>query len=251
MRIGRRAAQLSGSPGGPGHYHGPVDVLDEVLHRAGADPGVLGVILTGSHARGLATAHSDVDVTVVVAEQEVPWRHVTRTAVLDEVVCTAAALADTSVRWQRYGYRGARVLLDRLGGGIAALVQRQATPSAEEAAATGRAALDAYLNQLYRAAKNHCAGAVAAAGLDLAESVPWLLETVFALHGRLRPYNAYLQWELDTYPLPAPWAQTLRPERVGQVRHVTAVEALAAQRGHADVLAGWGEDLDLIRRYAG
>ncbi|MFI5914040.1 nucleotidyltransferase domain-containing protein [Dactylosporangium sp. NPDC051541] len=228
-----------------------MDVLAAVLRRAEADPGVLGVILTGSHARGLATEHSDVDVTVVVAEQATPWRHASRTAVLDEVVCTAAALGDTSVQWARYGYRGAQVLLDRLDGGIAALVERQATLTPEEAAARGRAALDAYLNQRYRAAKNQRAGAVAAARLDAAECVPWLLETVFALHGRLRPYNAYLRWELDTYPLPDPWRRTLRPERVAVEEHFAAVEALARARGHADVLAGWGEDLGLIRSFAG
>lgn len=48
-------------------------------------------------------------------------------------MCTLEALADTSVRRQRYAYRGAKVLLDRLDGGIVELVDRQATPSREEA----------------------------------------------------------------------------------------------------------------------
>src|SRR3954470_13774146 len=110
-----------------------MEILERLLARADADPAVRGVILTGSRARGLATAWSDYDVVVVVAEQAVPSRHATRTAELDEVVCTLDALADTSVHWQRYAYRGARVLLDRLGGGIAKLVDRQATLSGEEA----------------------------------------------------------------------------------------------------------------------
>jgi predicted nucleotidyltransferase len=82
-----------------------VDILDEVLARTAADPGVRGVILTGSRAHGLATDRSDYDVTVVVAEQAEPWRHATRTTTLDEVVCTVEALEDTSVHWQRYAYR--------------------------------------------------------------------------------------------------------------------------------------------------
>ncbi len=229
-----------------------MDILDQVLARAAADPGVRGVILTGSRARGLANAWSDYDVTIVVAEQAQPWRHSSRTGTLDEVVCTPEALADTSVRWQRYAYRGARVLLDRLDGGIAALVDRQATPSEEEAAGQARTALDAYLNQLYRAVKSRRDGFADAAHLDEVESLPWLLETVFALHGRLRPYNKYLDWELENFPLPGPWNTALRPGSVvaGSLRLFTAVEALARRRGHADVLDAWGSDIALIRGFA-
>nr|WP_296071293.1 nucleotidyltransferase domain-containing protein [uncultured Actinoplanes sp.] len=230
-----------------------MDVLDRVLARAAADPGVRGVILSGSRARGTHTARSDYDVTVVVAEQGQPWRHDTRTGTLDEVVCTVAALADTSVHWQRYGFRGARVLLDRLDGGIAELVDRQATFSAEEAARHARSSLDGYLNQLYRCVKSRRDGFADAALLDEMESLPWLLETVFALHGRLRPYNKYLRWELEHFPLPGPWATALLPDRVrtASLRLFPAVEALARRRGHADVVDAWGSDVGLIRSFAG
>jgi predicted nucleotidyltransferase len=227
----------------------PVDVLDEVLARAEADPGVLGVVLTGSRARGLATEWSDYDVTVVVAEQAEPWRHESRTSTLDQVVCTAAALADTSVGWMRYGFRGAKVLLDRLDGGVAALVEKQATLTPEEAVGRARAALDAYVNQLYRCVKSRREGRADAARLDEMESVPWLLETVFALHGRLRPYNKYLGWELENFPLPGEWNAALAPVRVATapLRLFAEVDALARRCGHGDVLDEWGSDIGLIR----
>ncbi|MEU4427822.1 nucleotidyltransferase domain-containing protein [Actinoplanes sp. NPDC024001] len=223
-------------------------VLDTVLARASADPAVRGVILTGSHARGLATAHSDVDVTIVVAGQEVSWRHRVRTSELDESVCTVDALADTSVHWRRYGFRGARVLLDRLDGEIAALVDRQATPTAEESAEAARSMLDAYVNQLYRAVKNARDGSPELARLDEIEALPWLLETVFALHGRLRPYNRYLPWELANHPLPGEWNAALAPARLptSALTLFPAVTELARQRGHGDVLSAWGSDVDLI-----
>jgi predicted nucleotidyltransferase len=225
-----------------------MDVLGEVLARARADPGVLGVVLTGSHARGVATERSDYDVLLVVAEQEQPWRHTSRTTLLDEVVCTEAALADTSVAWQRYAYRGARVLLDRLDGGIGRLVRRQATLTAAQATRAGRAGLDAYVNQLYRSAKSRRDGFADAARLDEAESLPWLLETVFALHGRLRPYNKYLRWELDTYPLPGAWNAALDPAGLPGAAHTLfpAVVDLARGLGHGDVLDAWGGDVSLI-----
>jgi predicted nucleotidyltransferase len=228
-------------------------ILEQVLARAAADPGVRGVILTGSRARGTETARSDYDVTVVVAEQAQPWRHTTRTSTLDEVVCTVEALADTSVHWMRYGFRGAKVLLDRLDGRISELVDRQATFTAAEAADHVRASLDGYVNQLYRCAKSRRDGHLDAALLDEMESVPWLLETVFALHGRIRPYNKYLRWELDTFPLPGPWNAALTPDHVATAarRLFPEVEALARAQGHADLLDDWGDDIELIRLDSG
>ncbi|MGI5175768.1 nucleotidyltransferase domain-containing protein [Dactylosporangium sp. CA-152071] len=229
-----------------------MDILEQVLARSTRDPAVRGVILMGSHARGLTTPRSDYDVTVAVADQAVAWRHSIRSAELDEVVCTVQALADTSVHWQRYAYRGAQVLLDRLDGGITELVHRQATPTEEEAVRLTRAALDAYTNQLYRAVKSHRDGFADAAHLDEIESVPWLLETVFALHGRLRPYNKYLHWELTNFPLPAFWNTALAPGRVAThaLGLFPAVDTLARQHGHGDVLDAWGSDIELIRTFA-
>lgn len=65
-----------------------------------------------------------------------------------------ADLADVSDRWQRYSYRGAKVLLDRLDGRIAELVHAQATLTPTEADTLVREQLDGYLNFIYRAAKN-------------------------------------------------------------------------------------------------
>lgn len=227
-----------------------MEILDRLLTTAEADPEVHGVVLTGSLARGLATAHSDCDVTVVVAEAALPrWQRV-RGPGLDQAAVTTAQLADTSVLWPRYSYRGARVLLDRLDGGVTALVERQAVPTAAEAAQWSRDFLDAYVNQLYRAVKSRRDGAAAAARLDELESVPWLLSTVFALHQRLRPYNKYLAWELASHPLPGEWNAGLAPDGLADrvIRLFPAVERLARRQGHGDVLDGWGADLALIRR---
>ena len=80
----------------------------------------------------------------------------------------------------------------------------------------------------------------------------WFLSTLFALYGRVRPYNKYLRWELTTYPLPAPWTAdyviaTLldRPSRL-----FPELEKLARAKGLGDVLDSW-DDLEVIRRYIG
>jgi predicted nucleotidyltransferase len=222
--------------------------FDELLARAEADPSVAGVVLTGSRARDMATEHSDVDVLVIVSERGGRWSTTSRTPELDTIVMTLAELADVSDRWQRYAYRGAQVFLDRLDGRIADLVHGQARLTPTESDAWVREQLDGYINFIYRAAKNRREGRQDLARMEEIEAAPWFLWTLFALYGRVRPYNKYLRWELDTYPLPAPWtadylitALTERPSML-----FPDLEAVARAKGFGDVLDAWDE-LDLVR----
>ena len=219
----------------------------DLLARAEADPDVVGLILSGSKARGTAGPHSDYDVLVVVRADTPRWTG-SHTPELDTAVLTLAALADTSDRWARYAYRGAVVLLDRLGGRIADLVHAQATLAPSEVDAFVREELDGYINFVYRAAKSRRDGHHDLARLDEIEAVPWFMWTLFALYGRVRPYNKYLRWELEHHPLPAPWtvdrligALTDRPSAL-----FTDLERVAREYGYGDVFDAW-EDLDLLR----
>ncbi len=222
--------------------------MDDLVAQAHDDPGVVGLVLTGSQARGLTTPYSDIDLCVVVTERGGSRWQSRRTAQIDEFIYTVDELADTSDIWQRYAFRGASVLLDRLDGVIAHLVDRQAVPAQDEALRWARDGLDGYVNFLYRAAKSRRDGDLVAAALDTAESVSWLLTTIFALHGRLRPYNKYLRWELTTHPLYEPWSATTLPQRLLQdpAGLFPDIERLARERGLADVLDAWGDDLRLL-----
>ncbi|MFI5930528.1 hypothetical protein [Actinoplanes sp. NPDC051494] len=223
------------------------DAYAELLARAEADPEVVGLILSGSKARGQDTEHSDHDVYVVVREYGGQWTDTTRTPGLDTAPVSLADLADVSDRWQRYAFRGAVVVLDRLDGQVAALVRAQATLSPDEARAMVREQLDGYINFVYRAAKNRRAGLEDLARLEEIEAAPWLLWTLFALYGRVRPYNKYLRWELDTFPLPAPWTAdhliTSLSDRPSQL--FPALEYVARLHGFGDVIDGW-DDLALL-----
>jgi len=226
--------------------------LDDLIARAESDPTVLGVVLSGSQARdGMATGHSDVDVYVIVPAYGGAWSDTKRSPEIDEIPYSLANLEDRSDRWQRYSFRGAKVLLDRMDGGIAERVRAQAMLTPAEAAEFAREQLDGYINFVYRAAKNSRDGRPDLARLEEIEAAPWFLETLFALHHRVRPYNKYLRWELDTHPLPAPWTADFlinalieRPSAL-----FVDLEPLARDRGFADVVDGW-DDLDLIRAYA-
>jgi predicted nucleotidyltransferase len=117
------------------------DALERFVTRMRRDEGVLGVVLTGSLARGAERADSDVDVIVVVTEdrfaaaltagrlayvetEDVAYDH----GYIDVKLASPRYLEEAAERGDdplRDGFAGARVVDDRLGG-LAALVARVA-----------------------------------------------------------------------------------------------------------------------------
>ena len=151
--------------------------------------------------------------------------------------------------WQRYSLAWVEPQLDKTGEVAEAL--RQATRVDPARAA---AALDGYVNFYYRSLENARAGLELASLLDAQESIAWFLEFVFAVHGRLRPYNKWLEWELEHHPLPSKNVQLARVERIartGDLAEQAALfrdaEALARAHGLRHVIDGWEPDVARLR----
>jgi predicted nucleotidyltransferase len=232
----------------------------------GAD--LLGLVLSGSAARDCATELSDLDVMVVLTDDAAAGRSTAKSPEVDEIVDSWSELLTiapfgSQYWWYRWSYAWAPVLLDRTDGELAAAVRRQATLTPEEADAVliDHDRLDGWLNFAYRALKNDRDGRAVEARLDAAESVPWLLDVVFAMAGRVRPYNKYLPWELREHPLDG-WAaddllglvQRTLDGDASAVRETfacvrTACTAYDAVRGHhrtTDMVGGWGAELAIF-----
>ncbi|WP_030161761.1 hypothetical protein [Glycomyces sp. NRRL B-16210] len=235
---------------------------DEFVRTARADPAVVGLVLIGSHAHdGLATERSDHDLWVVLADgasSPIQALHGHRTALLDLVVIPLSGFRAAGMPgFERYALARGRVVLDRLDGEIAAIAAAKRRLGEQEARGLAADLLDTYVNSLYRSVKNHRDGRLLASRLDAAESVGPLLELLFAMDRRPRPYNKYLEWELARHPLPDWDAQALL-EAVGAItatgdlgrqrRMFEQVEAKARAAGHGPVLDAWGADLALLRR---
>ena len=234
---------------------------------------LLGLVLSGSAARDLATEHSDLDVVVVLTDEAAAGRSTAKSREVDEAVDSWSELQDvptfgTEDWWQRWSYAWAPVLLDRTGGALADAVRRQATlpPDEADGVLIDHDRLDGWLNFAYRALKDDRDGRPLEARLDAAESVPWLLDVVFAMAGRVRPYNKYLPWELRTHPLDG-WPaddllglveRTLEGD-VDAIRETfarvrPACSSYDAARGHTlttDMVEGWGDELRLFDLRAG
>jgi Nucleotidyltransferase domain len=243
------------------------DLLDEVINSEASL--ALGFVVTGSIARGTATRNSDLDVYVVLPD-DAPPRPVARSLRLDVIPISISGIESPPVFgtpgwWQRWSFAWARVERDRTGGRLPDAVRRQATltPSEQRAVLVDHDRLDGYLNLAYRALKSDRAGRQASCRLDAAEAVPWLLDTLFALAGRVRPYNGYLAWELANHPVPGLAASEVLGVIDGHLvgdpvavrtgvrlveRRAGDWDAASAGTTLAKVIDAWGDDLVLLRR---
>ena len=117
------------------------------------------------------------------------------------------------------------------------------------------------MNFAYRALKSDRDGRTLESRLDANESLPWLLDVVFSMAGRVRPYNKYLPWELRTHPVEGWPAEELLDlvarTQAGQAAAIrktfrrvhAACASYDAGRGHSrttDMIEGWGSELDRL-----
>ena len=256
-----------GAPELPGVPEASRAALREIIGRE--DPSILGVVLSGSAARGMANEHSDVDVYVVRTEVAGAGLETSRSAAVDEIPTTLSELESpgalgTDEWWYRWSFAHALVLRDDTGGRLTEAVRRHASLEGDEQRAVLVDRLDGYVNFAFRALKAERDGRPLELRLDAAESVTWWLDTVYALRGRVRPYNKYLPWALRVHPLGvAEWEadvllpllhrvldgdpDALRTAYAPVERECHAWDAAHAGSDLGDTLAGWGDQLDLLR----
>jgi len=239
---------------------------EDLVELARTDEAILGLVLTGSRATGLGvTDHSDWDVRLIMRDEDceeyrsrlcTPHGSKVEVVVLSETELELAGELGTSSFWDRYSWVHAQVVVDR--DAVAEVVARKRALPADEARTLAAAALDDYVNWMFRSLKNDAAGIVEGARLDAAESVSSFLDFLFAAHDRVRPFNKQLRWELETNPLAeGTWSADSLLSRlvaivdtasVGEQRRLfCAVESLARTRGLGDVIDGWEPDVAWLR----
>lgn len=225
-------------------------------------PEVLGIALTGSHARtGVATTRSDIDLIAFVVDGfsgGLPSHAGVDIAIYRGTDASSPALpwADFDSWYNRAAFLHATPLFDRRPGQVAEWITAQSTLPVDDADHVASDQLDGYLNLAIRALKSERDARPFGAGLDSVEAIGWALTTAFALERRVRPFNKYLGWELEHFPLAAPeftasrLLDALRWILDGEVamhRELFALIAPVARRaGLEQVLIGWGDDLELI-----
>jgi hypothetical protein len=240
------------------------DQYADLLDRARADPAVVGVVVFGSRAAGpFAQVVSDVDCFVVVdgsADEARGWQTAHGSPVeawamtLDQF--RAHAEPGSSTAWNRPALIRARVDLDKLDGEIRQIVDRKRRLDPDEASALVDDALDGAINSTYRALRNLESGRSLGGRMDALESLGPLLTAVFALEGRVRPFNKWLVFELAEEPLKTPAFGNLvdrleafladpSEERLRDAFRM--LEDAARERGHGAIVDSWEPDLAWLR----
>lgn len=230
--------------------------------HAERDPNVLAFWLGGSRGKGRATAQSDYDCTVILANDapDSGRRDIAafRQPGIDVTIMPLAAFetyADwgSATAWDRYSFAHVTAEVDKTGQ-VQPLIEAKGCVPPSVVGDFIDSSLDHLINQLYRAVKCLRDGDSAASRLEAAEGVPPFLDATFALHGgRLRPYYKYLAWELEAYPLERLAGGGL----VGRLLAAQgpgaalALQALVAETqslfhddGHGASFEGWGETMD-------
>lgn len=239
---------------------------EELVAVARKDPNVLGLVLTGSRGAGaLVRDDSDWDVRLVVRDDVIdeyrsklgtPHGSRVEVFVLSLTGLERAGEPGTESAWDRPSYVHAQVDVDK--GGIAEIVDAKRTLPPQVARSIAEEKLDDYVNSYFRSAKNHRLGLAIEARLDAAESISPLLDTLFALHGRVRPFNKLLRWELESEPLggdvwkvdvllPRLEAILATGDLAEQQRLFRNVEELARAHGFGAVIDGWEPDVGWLR----
>ena len=175
-----------------------------LLSHAHDDPNIVGLMLAGSRGMGAyVTPESDYDAYVILKDGHLLDKYAERFPsahgdAVEYILVSlesfrAHALPGTSSRWNAYTFAHIDPLIDKLDGEIARIASAKTLPGPEDT----REFLDGYINQYYRSKKNLEVGRGLEGHLDAAESIVWLLDFVFAAHGRVRPFNKWLRWELQ------------------------------------------------------
>ena len=195
---------------------------------------------------------SDWDLYVFLQERalldEYVARYPTRHGDPIEVILRSRVGLANEPAWNRYTFCHVEPLLDRSGGWLGETLASITTVDPK----TAGEPLDGYVNSYYRSLK----GTEELGRLfDAAESVSHFLDFVFAVHGRVRPFNKWLPWELDHHPLGWDDLSLLdRIVRTGDLAEQATLFRTAEQiaRAHelGSVIDGWEPDVARLRGLA-
>lgn len=245
------------------------EVFQQILEAARNDINILAFWLDGSRGKGLITPNSDYDCTMIVKDEVFEeYRHLYEevgTPGIELSVLTINAFKQyatwgSAKAWQRYNFAHLKTLVDKTGK-VQQLIDEKGTIPPAEAPQFINQSLDHYINQVYRSVKCAHDGQHVGARLEGAEGINPLLDAVFALNCRLRPYFKYIEWELENYPLlklgvdPKVFLNVLleiltSANIKSQQSLFSKMETLFRAEGYGAIFDEWGEKLPRIKEYS-
>lgn len=241
---------------------------DELIETAKNDENIIGLFSTGSCGKGMVTDESDYDVTLIVKDG-VADDYRAKFKSYGGVLCDLsvktlnqlreAAAWDGPMSWDRYNYTHLKAEIDKTGE-IQKLIDEKGIIPLDKKEEFVSASLDGFINQVYRSVKCFRDGNKIASQLEAADSLPSLLNAIFGLEGRIKPFYKYLDWELTNWPLEKlPWAKAeliliiLKIIQTGDISTqqmvLRAVEKVFRQEGFNQIFDSWEEMLLWMEKF--
>jgi predicted nucleotidyltransferase len=185
------------------------EIFNEFVEEAKKDPNVIGLFLTGSRGKGLATKYSDYDIGVIVKENVVNvYKKKYQKKTKPPFGFSVASLSDfkkhaeigSPFEWDRPSYTHVKAIIDKTGK-LQKIIDEKGKIPREKIKQYVAGHLDGYINYVYRSLKCFRDGNIVGARLEAAKTIDLFLNSIFGLEGRVTPYYKYLEWELKNYPL--------------------------------------------------
>jgi predicted nucleotidyltransferase len=212
------------------------ELVQPILDEAERDDNVVGVLIKGSQAMGVADEESDWDVVVVLLQGEPSQKKDGRL----ELITTTLERVRAVSSWELPALAHSRVLLDKTGE-LAEAVEAAGQLTRKELAEL----YDGYLNDFYRSLKSWRRGRELGARIMCGRSLWWLGDFLIALEGKRAPYTEYWGGRLgELEPLILEVARTADPRRQQELQ--AAVEQIATAHGFRDVYDAWDGDIDRV-----
>jgi len=239
----------------------PQERFEALLDRSRTDDNIIGFFLCGSRGKGFETEQSDYDIVMVVKDDAAEAYRKEFDAVKTGIDLGVFSLSELEVHaewkgthhWRRYDFAHVHALVDKTGE-IQRLIERKASIPDDKRDDYICAQLDACINGFFRSVKAFQRRDAVGMRLESAASLPYLLNALFALEGRIAPFPDYLVRELGLRPLQTfPWPSEklfealLRILETGDLSMQQAmaktVENTFRQRGYNNVFDAWeGQD---------
>ena len=187
----------------------PDEKYQQLVKLAEHDQGVVGFILGGSRGKGMTTENSDYDIQIIVEDAVLEGARVKYQGYKEEKIdlnvlskseLSIYAVWGSDTMWARYGFAHVKAVIDKTGDIQRWLDEQELIPTSALDDAI-KQALDSYLNYTHRSLKSFRDLRGTAAHLAACDAVPQLITFLFAAEGRVRPYNEYIEWELNLHPL--------------------------------------------------
>lgn len=187
----------------------------QLLEEAKTNPNIIGFFLGGSRGKGFQNEQSDYDPRMIVKNEVAKTYHEKyESMVLEEIDLVVMSLSEfrdyalwgTPEAGDRYDFTHVKALVDKTGE-VQKLIDDKGSIPDDNRNDFIAQTLDAYINGVYRSVKCFRNNNETGARLEASTSIPYLLDLVFALHNRPKPFYGYVERELKAYPLEKlPWS---------------------------------------------